>query len=566
MMKYSFSEIYNIGRRVLKNSTVGFDEFLENSIFNYISENSYLMKRPKEEISAWVLLDFNEFKKSATNILEVLLHDTDVPEKDFEGIINILQESYVSLFEIEKNGEEYTFHDLLLNEEFSVKYSKALINLVHNKGLFRIMENNGERMVLQTIRLMDDKEFFTFNSSLLNLFEELKNKFSDFKMNKDTLKLNLLNMLTICEITIESLYGENDNNFLFEFSDYEIDEAFYDKDLIVLTDLRDFKNILHTNDEYYVLSFFDNTFTKIYRQVLEDEEKSFKNYNLDYKVIFYKLCYGGEFSDSNELIESVDIVTLFYKKLKKFGRKVDKILESLESVKKNIFDYIKVLDNSIHGFYYGENLPQLIASNNPNVYSNKFVENYDNFLTFLDINYVNLLTSGDLSPAMLRGFVEDAEIEPTRYVKVYKNKHFPLIELYLCFTILKSLTYLYNPDEVQEIYLTDEADRYMQFDDLEKLSIWIDVLTKEDFLKAAFGNNFTSYRDIVLNLFEDLNNGNDVYYDDYKDLDKPIINILLDLDLIEDKKTLKFTKFGLAIYNYYRVDKPKDNIIEVDFN
>ena len=44
----------------------------------------------------------------------------------------------------------------------------------------------------------------------------------------------------------------------------------------------------------------------------------------------------------------------------------------------------------------------MLAKNKKAVFSNKFIENFDNFIEFLDMNYVSVLKSGDLSPAKLR--------------------------------------------------------------------------------------------------------------------------------------------------------------------
>ncbi|MBU5668553.1 hypothetical protein KQI68_01730 [Peptoniphilus sp. MSJ-1] len=564
-MKYANSELYDIGRIFLKHAVIGFDEFLENSYFNSILDNEYLMKRPLEEIAAWVLLDYEDFKEDAIDLIYSFLEIQNIDKDESFELIEILRDSYVSLFEIKKDGEDYKFHDLILDKNYTIEYTSALANVSNKWGIFRIFGPNKKKIVLQRIRTMVETEYFTFHSNLLKVFKELKYKEKTLKIDKEFLKANLLNFLSVSEVTNWGLYG-NPYDDEFEFTDEDLKSAFYKEDLYALNDLKDFKRALSENDEEYILAFFDYTFSKIYEKYLEGDEKSFKDYDLDYFKIFANLCNGGDFSDQNQLIESVELVLAFYKKLSKMGREVKKPIESLQKVKKSIFDFIKMLDESIGGFYYDDRLPDLIVKNNPNYAANKFIENYDNFLTFLDINYVNLLKSGDLSPAMLRGFVEDAEILPTKYVKIYKNKHFPQIELYLFFTIIKSLTYLYNPGEVQEIILTDEADDYMSFDELKKYSIWIDSLSKEDFLKPALGDNYEIYKDLVLELFEKLLSGEDVRLSDYQEAYIPVIQILIDLDILEEKIYLKITKFGQALYDYYGTDKKKDNIIEVDFN
>lgn len=564
-MKYKNREIYDMGRILLKESIVGFDEFLEKTYFSAILENEFLMRRPLEEISAWVLFDFKDFEKSSITILKSLTKSQNLNEDESQDFIEILKDSYVSLFEIKKEGYDYKFHDLILDIDYEIEYTSALANVSNKWGLFRIFGPNDKKMVLQTIRSMEETEYFTLHSNLLKLFDEIKSTEKIKIIDKGFLKSNILNILSIAELTNRSFYSDLYESAI-EFSDEDLDDAFYDEDIYLLNDLREFKKVFPNYDEDFILSFFYYTFLKIYEECLEGQGKSFKDYDLDYFKIFVHLCSGGNFDEQSQLIESIDLVMTFYRKLAKIGRDVKIPIESLQNVKKYIFHFIKMLDDSIFGFYYDDMLPSIIISNNPSYSANKFLENYDNFLTFLDINSVNLLKSGDLSPAMLRKFTEEAELVPTKNVKTYKNKHFPQVELFLFFTIAKKLTYLYNPGEVQEIFLTDEADEYLSFDELKKFSIWIDSLSKEDFLKSALGENYETYKNLVLDLFNKLLAGEKVEFDDYFDEFKPAIQILIDLDLLDNKSNLKITKLGKALYNYYRTDKKKDNIIEVDFS
>ena len=152
----------------------------------------------------------------------------------------------------------------------------------------------------------------------------------------------------------------------------------------------------------------------------------------------------------------------------------------------------------------------------------------------------------------------------------YKNKHFPLIELYFNFLKKKHLIHIDQKEYGrQDIYITDIAEDYLVFDEVTKLAIWVEALTNKDFLKDSFGKDYEKYKDFVINLIKDLSEGKLVrlYEFKFKDFELSLINILTDLGIIEDEfKDLKITKFGRDIYDYYKTEEANsDNVIEVDF-
>ena len=152
----------------------------------------------------------------------------------------------------------------------------------------------------------------------------------------------------------------------------------------------------------------------------------------------------------------------------------------------------------------------------------------------------------------------------------YKNKHFPLIELYFNFLKKKHLIHIDQKEYGrQDIYITDIAEDYLVFDEVTKLAIWVEALTNKDFLKDSFGKDYEKYKDFVINLIKDLSEGKlvRIYEFKFKDFELSLINILMDLGIIEDEfKDLKITKFGRDIYDYYNTEEANsDNVIEVDF-
>ena len=321
------------------------------------------------------------------------------------------------------------------------------------------------------------------------------------------------------------------------------------------------------------MGFFFTLFSKLSRCLSlgdYEEEKTFKDYDLDYKEMIKDLCEAGDFLSREDLIKSIDFLLVFYGQLQIMGRGVKNILKDLGEIKNNIFYYMELLKNSESGFYSDDNLLDILYDNKKAVFGNSFIENFDSFITFLDMNYVNLLKSGDLSPAMLKEFSSTINLKPTKDVKTLKNKHLPLIELYLNFMLKKYLTLISGDYFPQELFLTDYADEYQALDDITKLSLWVESLTNKKFLESSFGINYEKYSGFVKDLLKGLKDVEDIKNRDFAEDEVALLNILKDLEVIkikESDKSIKLTKFGKDIYNYYTTeDVNTDNIIKVNFN
>lgn len=568
-MKNDKKEILEIARKLLKESTLGFRNFLNRDEFALIRENPYIMNRSDEDLASFVLFDFKDFYPNSDKVLSNLLESQGLDEFTMEKMKKVLRDSYVSLFSIEKKDDHYIFYDCILDENIEVELDKGIELSKSTKGLVRIFGEDERKMVLQLVQMMDDEFFLAYQSNLKNLFDHIEEEFGIFELNRGFIKRDFLNLLAVYEVTYENLKEEPDldDYALYEFE--ELLDSFDSEDLEVAQNLDYYGKLFPGSNDEFIIGFIIRLFSKIYFNTLVEKNMNFSDYSLDYKEIFKDLSESGEFLNQEELANSIDFLIIFYSKLALLGRPVGSIINDLREIQENIFYYLDLLKNSQEGFYYDDNILKILAKNKKAVFSNRFIENFDNFIEFLDMNYVSVLKSGDLSPAKLREFVDSLCISPIKEVKTYKNSHFPLIELYLNFMIKKSLTLIEGKKEKEDIYLTDTTDNYLVFDDITKLAIWIEALTNKNFLKSSFGKNYEKYKNFVIDLIKDLAEDKSVslYECEFKSFELSLITILEDLGIIRGEiAEIKITNFGRAIYDYYRTEEVNsNNVIKVDF-
>lgn len=568
-MKNDKKEILEIARKLLKESTLGFRNFLNRDEFALIRENPYIMNRSDEDLASFVLFDFKDFYPNSDKVLSNLLESQGLDEFTMEEMKKVLRDSYVSLFSIEKKDDHYIFYDCILDENIEVELDQGIELSKSTKGLVRIFGEDERKMVLQLVQMMDDEFFLAYQSNLKNLFDHIEEEFGSFELNRGFIKRDFLNLLAVYEVTYENLKEEPDldDYALYEFE--ELLDSFDPEDLELAQNLDYYEKLFPGSNDEFIIGFIIRLFSKIYFNTLVEKNMNFSDYSLDYKEIFKDLSESGEFLNQEELANSIDFLIIFYSKLALLGRPVGSMINDLREIQENIFYYLDLLKNSQEGFYYDDNILKILAKNKKAVFSNRFIENFDNFIEFLDMNYVSILKSGDLSPAKLREFVDSLCISPIKEVKTYKNSHFPLIELYLNFMIKKYLTLIEGKEEKEDIYLTDTADNYLVFDDITKLAIWIEALTNKNFLKSSFGKNYEKYKTFVMDLIKDLAEDRSVslYECEFKNFELSLITILEDLGIIRGEiAEIKITNFGRDIYDYYRTEEVNsNNVIKVDF-
>ncbi|WP_277220807.1 hypothetical protein [Peptoniphilus vaginalis] len=568
-MKNDKKEILEIARKLLKESTLGFRNFLNRDEFALIRENPYIMNRSDEDLASFVLFDFKDFYPNSDKVLSNLLESQGLDEFTMEEMKKVLRDSYVSLFSIEKKDDHYIFYDCILDENIEVELDQDIELSKSTKGLVRIFGEDERKMVLQLVQMMDDEFFLAYQSNLKNLFDHIEEEFGSFELNRGFIKRDFLNLLAVYEVTYENLKEEPDldDYALYEFE--ELLDSFDPEDLELAQNLDYYEKLFPGSNDEFIIGFIIRLFSKIYFNTLVEKNMNFSDYSLDYKEIFKDLSESGEFLNQEELANSIDFLIIFYSKLALLGRPVGSMINDLREIQENIFYYLDLLKNSQEGFYYDDNILKILAKNKKAVFSNRFIENFDNFIEFLDMNYVSILKSGDLSPAKLREFVDSLCISPIKEVKTYKNSHFPLIELYLNFMIKKYLTLIEGKEEKEDIYLTDTADNYLVFDDITKLAIWIEALTNKNFLKSSFGKNYEKYKTFVMDLIKDLAEDRPVslYECEFKNFELSLLTILEDLGIIRGEiAEIKITNFGRDIYDYYRTEEVNsNNVIKVDF-
>lgn len=568
-MKNDKKEILEIARKLLKESTLGFRNFLNRDEFALIRENPYIMNRSDEDLASFVLFDFKDFYPNSDKVLSNLLESQGLDEFTMEKMKKVLRDSYVSLFSIEKKDDHYIFYDCILDENIEVELDQGIELSKSTKGLVRIFGEDERKMVLQLVQMMDNEFFLAYQSNLKNLFDHIEEEFGIFELNRGFIKRDFLNLLAVYEVTYENLKEEPDldDYALYEFE--ELLDSFNPEDLEVAQNLDYYEKLFPGSNDEFIIGFIIRLLSKIYFNTLVEKNMNFSDYSLNYKEIFKDLSESGEFLNQEELANSIDFLIIFYSKLALLGRPVGSMINDLREIQENIFYYLDLLKNSQEGFYYDDNILKILAKNKKAVFSNRFIENFDNFIEFLDMNYVSILKSGDLSPAKLREFVDSLCISPIKEVKTYKNSHFPLIELYLNFMIKKYLTLIEGKEEKEDIYLTDTADNYLVFDDITKLAIWIEALTNKNFLKSSFGKNYEKYKTFVMDLIKDLAEDKPVslYECEFKNFELSLLTILEDLGIIRGEiAEIKITNFGRDIYDYYRTEEVNsNNVIKVDF-
>lgn len=573
-MKLERREIYEIGKKLLSQSSFALENFLNNDELAAIRENPYIVVRDADELVAFFLFDFKAYEDSAKKFLKGLLGEIDCRQEIYDYLIRLFRASYVSLFRIEEKDDHFLFYDILLDEYIEVDNYTGFDIGEDKFGLFRIFGEGERKTILQIIQIMDKEVFFSFSDNLENFISHMEENYGPTKFDRDLLKSEFLNILAIFGATLEYVNNRLLRPTYFETRDEARDfedliDKFNQEDLFVLQNRDLFKKIIPGGEIEFIMAFFTNLFTKIYSNFLFEKEKTFKSYDLDYKEIFRDLCESGDFLNRQDLSSSLDFLIIFYGGLLTRGRPVKKILGDLNEVKENIFYYLDLLKKSEEGFYFDDDIFSILQKNKNFVLGNKFIENFDSFLTFLDMNYVNKLKSGDLSPSMLKKFTNLIHLKPISEVQTLKNKHFPLIELFYNFLVKKYLTLITVEDGPEELYLTEYADNYSSYNEFTKLSIWTEALTNRNFLKSAFGKNYTKYVGFVIDFLRDLYNRGSIKYGDFSNQESALLNILDDLGLIEQRKyskEIKLTKFGEDIYNYYKTEKTNsDNIIKVDF-
>lgn len=577
-MNLSAREIYEIGKKLLKESTIGFENFLKEIEFAPITKNPYVRVRDNEELAAFMLFDFKEYEDNAKRILKKMLDKIEVPEENHNYLIKVFRDSYVSLFRIKEKDDHFSFYDVLLDEYIEVEnYTPINLTSKSEFGLYRIFGDEKRKSILQVIQIMDEEVFFSFSENIINLIYHIEENFGPVKVNKEFLKREFLNIIAIFGVTLESinkafLHHNEDLEDLDGLEDFgHLLSSFYEEDFLIPQDTLLFQKIFPGEDVEFIMGFFFSLFSKLNQCISfngDEKEKTFKDYDLDYKEMIKDLCESGDFLSREDLTKSIDFLLVFYGQLQIMGRGVKNILKDLGDIKKNIFYYMELLKNSESGFYSDDNILDILYDNKKAVFGNNFIENFDSFITFLDMNYVNLLKSGDLSPAMLKEFSSTLNLKPIKNVKTLKNKHLPLIELYLNFMLKKYLILISGDYFPQELYLTDYADEYQALDETTKLSIWIESLTNKKFLEASFGINYEKYSGFVRELLQNLKEKKEIKNIGFAEDEIALLNILKDLEVIKIKedKTIRLTKFGKDIYNYFSTEEiSSNNIIKVNF-
>lgn len=80
-MNLTTREIYEIGKKLLSQASIGFDNFINEIEFAPITENPYVMVRDRDELAAFMLFDFKEYEDNAKRVLKSMLEEIEFLKK-----------------------------------------------------------------------------------------------------------------------------------------------------------------------------------------------------------------------------------------------------------------------------------------------------------------------------------------------------------------------------------------------------------------------------------------------------------------------------------------------------
>ena len=163
-------------------------------------------------------------------------------------------------------------------------------------------------MVLQLLDIIDDDLMSIFMENLISYINYTKSKDLIQEIDKNYLKNEFLNILSVFEVSLVQSIEENISNEQEKL----FVNSFYDDDYLTLFDENfelSFNKNMPNND--FGIDFLKSLMSNIFFKYLSPKEETFKNYNLDYSKILDEMCKSGDFPNENTMEVSLNILTSY---------------------------------------------------------------------------------------------------------------------------------------------------------------------------------------------------------------------------------------------------------------
>ena len=513
--------------------------------------------RNSKDLKVHFLLDNNNYRISSEKVFDNYFNTfTNINDDLKIQIKESLYLSHSSLYKVKKIEDDYIIlFDLLLYKE--EKVSKDLLeNIELNDYLFaRIAQFNNYNYIIHILNILNKEIGEIFYSMILEFLASSFNK--NVKENRKILflKENLIDIFIIFGVAIKSY--EEINSELEDIAEKErIKKYFFKEKDSYLFDLYISYILANTNfeedDIYYLLDL-------MYREYLEDLEENYSTFeNFSFIDMYKSLSENGIFLTNSEFYNSIYILKKLYYFLEKHKINTSKAIKELNYISNNIFIFQNMLKNSINGFYFDENLLDII----PYDIECEFLKDFEDFLKYIELlNVLKSETKDMIIPTHVKKLSDELNLKPIKSVKNINQNHFPLINLFYNFAKTKSLI------EIERIYVLPslEIEKYLYLTNQEKYSLFIYYILKEEFLKTFLSDQrykslINTSKLIVETIIENkfislvsLNLKKDKRY---------ILDILKRLNLIniDMSNIINITPLGEDIYNFY-IGKNKNNKI-----
>lgn len=527
------------------------------------NEESRLIKftRNSKDLKLHFLLDNSDYRISSEKVFDNFFNTFTNINDDFKNQIKeSLYNSYSSLYKVKKIEEDYVvLFDLILYKEEKV-LKESLDNIELDDYLFaRITNFNSYNYIIHILNILNDEIGEIFYNMIL---EFLENNFTNsLRENRkiSLLKNNLMDIFIIFGIAIKSY--EEINSELEDIAEKDrIKRYFFNEKYSYLFDLYISYIIEKTDfdedDIFYLLDL-------IYREYLEDiKENYFTFENFSFIDMYRSLCENGIFLTSSEFYNSIFLLKKLYYFLESHKIKAKKALNELNYVSNNIFLFQNMLRDSINGFYFDENLLDIIPYN----IECEFLKDFEEFLKYIELQNVIKSENKDMIiPTHIKKLSDELNLKPIKSVKNINQSHFPLINLFYNFAKTKYLI------EIDNTYISPsmEIEKYLYLTNQEKYALFIHYIFNKNFL-----NTFLSDQK-CLNLIDTLkyitetliqNNGISLVSLNLKKEKKYILDILKRLNLIniDSSNLINITSLGKDIYYFYIGLDKNNKIIKLE--
>lgn len=505
--------------------------------------------RGTKELKAFIILDAH---RNEQRILEMLkffcksnkkLNDTML-----SSIASSLINSYCTVIEVLSVDEDYcVIYDKLLNKSFKVESAS---NLSDRELLFaRLIEIDGYYYVISILEVLDESFELLFTSKIYNIFKA----YAEERNLKSLSDENKIEILKIYLADIFLIFASSTSEFM-ELQNTELSEK--DRTLAINTffnneDSKIFERfLLYANSKLeYEEEMCIYFFNIVYIECLAPIGKNFSDFeNYNFIDIFENATKNGFIYTNSEFKNTITLLKYYYEFALKTSNKFLKPYEELKYILKYIFLYQNNLSKSFNGFYFDENLFELI----PNNFECTLLKNY---ITFTDLfNDLKLQISENknmLTNASVNKLATALNLKTSREIKTPNQTHYPLINFFYNFSVTKSILKNENGD-------FDFSERLMQFlslDGEEQYAIFIETIFNRDFLLTYLNEKkvniiFDNLKIIFETLYHkdnietsDLNIDNEYSY---------LLDILQRLDIISISNTkVTITNNGKAILNYF---------------